>query len=301
MDFHPEGAYQNNITKGYDLTALTNAIENNTTLEGRATVCDGNYNLWVDLGVIKGVIYKEETAYSYGGNAVKDIAIISRVGKPVCFKVKGFTQNQKGEKIALLSRKEAQEGCLAKIMQIPFGTLLCAKITHLDSFGAFCDIGCGIIALLPIDMISVSRISHSGDRFYNGQIINVLLKNIDSDGKITVSHKELLGTWEQNAARFLAGQTVPGVIRSIEDYGIFVELAPNLTGLAEPKENCHIGDIASVYIKSIIPEKMKIKLNIIDSFSGQIDRSINYFNVEQPLKVWQYSPKCCQREIISIF
>ena len=257
MDFHPEGACQNNTTKGYDLAALTNAIENNTTLEGRATVCDGDYNLWVDLGAVKGVIYKEETAYSYGGNAVKDIAIISRVGKPVCFKVKGFTQNQKGEKIALLSRKEAQEGCLAKIMQIPFGTVLCAKITHLDSFGAFCDIGCGVIALLPIDMISVSRISHSGDRFYNGQIINVLLKNIDSDGKITVSHKELLGTWEQNAARFLAGQTVPGIIRSIEDYGIFVELAPNLTGLAEPKENCHIGDIASVYIKSIIPEKMK--------------------------------------------
>lgn len=301
MDFYPEGTYSNNTKNGYDLITLTNAMENNATLEGRATVCDGEYNLWVDLGTVKGVIRKEETAYSHDGNAVKDIAIISRVGKSVCFKVKGFANNKQGEKIALLSRKEAQIECLKKIMKVPFGSILTAKITHLDSFGAFCDVGCGNIALLPIDMISVSRISHSCDRFYNGQIIKVLLKNIDDDGKITVSHKELLGTWEENAAAFLAGQTVSGIIRSIEDYGVFVELAPNLTGLAEPKENCRIGDIASVYIKSIIPEKMKIKLSIIDCFCGQIDRPVKYFDVAQPLKTWQYSPKCCQREIISIF
>ena len=80
---------------------------------------------------------------------------------------------------------------------------------------------------------------------------------IEND-KITLSHKELLGTWEENAAMFAPGQTVTGVIRSIEDYGIFVELTPNLAGLAEPRPDVFIGQQASVYIKSIIREKMKI-------------------------------------------
>ena len=32
-------------------------------------------------------------------------------------------------------------------------------VTHIEPFGAFCDVGCGISALLPIDCMSVSRIS----------------------------------------------------------------------------------------------------------------------------------------------
>ena len=42
----------------------------------------------------------------------------------------------------------------------------------------------------------------------------------------------MLGTWAENAALFSPGQTVTGVVRSVEDYGIFVELTPNLAGLA---------------------------------------------------------------------
>ena len=88
------------------------------------------------------------------------------------------------------------------------GDIIDAKVTHLESFGAFCDIGCGNIALLPIDAISVSRISHPKDRFTVGDSIKVIIKSIAEDGKITLSHKELLGTWEENAAMFAPGQTV---------------------------------------------------------------------------------------------
>ena len=95
------------------------------------------------------------------------------------------------------------------------GDIIDAKITHLESFGAFCDIGCGNIALLPIDTISVSRISHPKDRFYVDENIRAVIKSIAPDGRITLSHKELLGTWEENACQFSAGQTVTGVIRKL--------------------------------------------------------------------------------------
>ena len=41
-----------------------------------------------------------------------------------------------------------------------------------------------------------------------------------------------------------------GVVRSVESYGIFVELTPNLAGLAEPREGVRVGQHAGVYIKS---------------------------------------------------
>ena len=179
---------------------------------------------------------------------------------------------------------------------LKIGDIIDAKVTHLESFGAFCDIGCGNIALLPIDAISVSRISHPSDRFHVGESIRVIIKSIADDGKITLSHKELLGTWEENAALFSAGQTVTGVVRSIEDYGIFVELTPNLAGLAEPREDVFIGQKASVYIKSIIREKMKIKLIIIDSFDNTYSPEIKYFYTGDTLESWDYSPEdCCKR------
>ena len=74
--------------------------------------------------------------------------------------------------------------------------------------------------------------------------------------------KELLGTWQENAARFAAGQTVVGVVRSVESYGVFIELAPNLAGLAEPDDTLAPGQLVSVYIKSICPQRMKVKLAV---------------------------------------
>ena len=54
---------------------------------------------------------------------------------------------------------------------------------------------------------------------------------------------------------FSDGETVSGIIRSVESYGVFVELAPNLAGLAEYRNDVYPGQTAAVYIKSIIPEQ----------------------------------------------
>ncbi|MCD7830512.1 MAG: hypothetical protein LUG58_08775, partial [Clostridiales bacterium] len=73
-----------------------------------------------------------------------------------------------------------------------------------------------------------------------------------------------MGTWAENAARFAAGEVVTGTVRGVLDYGVFVELAPNLPALAEYRAGVEVGDRVSVYIKSIQPEKEKIKLLILD-------------------------------------
>ena len=111
-----------------------------------------------------------------------------------------------------------------------------ARVTHLESFGAFADVGCGVVALLPIDAISVSRIDHPRERLAPGMDIRTVVRAIEGT-RITLTHKELLGTWAENAAQFHAGETVAGIIRSVEPYGclLYTSTAPrHWTGKAVP-------------------------------------------------------------------
>lgn len=181
------------------------------------------------------------------------------------------------------------------------GDVIPAKVTHLEPFGCFVDVGCGIPSLIPIDAISVSRIAHPNDRFYNGQDIFVVIKSVEN-GRICLSHKELLGTWEENAQRFQAGETVGGIVRSVESYGIFIELAPNLAGLAEPRDNVQVGQAASVYIKALIPEKMKVKLIIVDVFENtNFPSKLKYFINSGHICRWEYSTPLADKTIVTEF
>lgn len=302
-NFYPEGWDSNEgSSKKYTAQELNEARQQETVLEAQVRMCDAAHNLIVDLGCMSGIIPRAEGALGISDGTTRDIALISRVGKAVCFTVTDFATNENGKPYALLSRRRAQELCREHICKNKSaGDVVRAKITHLESFGAFCDIGCGNIALLPIDSISVSRISHPSDRFYVGECIRAVIKSLAPDGKITLSHKELLGTWEENAHLFSAGQTVTGVVRSVEDYGVFVEITPNLAGLAEPRAGVSVGQQASVYIKSIIREKMKIKLIIIDSFNSGYAPKINYFYTGDNITEWDYSPTDCRKRIYTSF
>lgn len=284
-------------------TLLREACKSGTPLEGRAVLCDGEHNLHVDLGCMRGIIPKNEGALGIEDGSVRDIALISRVNKAVIFRITGFDTDQKGETYAILSRRSVQEDCRGEYLSsLVCGDVIDACVTHMEPFGAFCDIGAGISALLPIDSISVSRIPHPNARFSTGQNIRAIVKSCDELGRITLSHRELLGTWEENSAAFKAGETVPGIVRSVEKYGIFVELTPNLAGLAEYCDGVKDGDHASVYIKSILPQRMKIKLVIVDSFSADYPPApIRYFTDSRHIDSWVYSPEGCEKVIESVF
>ena len=282
---------------------LTSAMESGVILEAVSYLCDHDRHLHVKIGDIDGIIPKSECVYNFSMLPEKDIAIISRVGKPVCFKIIGIETDENRNARAICSRREAQIDCMReRISTLSQGDVIEARITRLDPFGAFCDVGCGIISLLPIDCMSVSRISHPRDRFRNGQVIKAVVKSTaDEFGRITLTHRELLGTWEENASRFTSGQTAAGIVRSIEDYGVFVELAPNLAGLAEIRPDVQVGQSAAVFIKNIIPDRMKVKLAIIDC--GDREGSIpdyDYPDIDH-IDRWQYSPNGCDKVIESIF
>ena len=304
--YYPEGCLLNtaaNRAAMAGVSSLRDAANQELVLEARAGLCDREHNIHVDLGVMKGIIPRSEGALGIQEGTVRDIALISRVGKPVCFTVTGIRKNEEGRYYALLSRRRAQQKCMEEYVNLLTpGDILDVVVTHIESFGVFCDIGAGVSALLPIDLISVSRIPHPSSRFFVGQKIKAAVFARDDTGRVTLTHKELLGTWRENAELFAVGETVPGIVRSVESYGVFVELTPNLAGLAEYNPDVKEGEAAAVYIKNIIPERMKVKLVIVDHRAEeQKIPSMRYFIEGDHIDYFRYSPEESARVVETVF
>ena len=113
--YKPEGQLiftQENKKYLSNACALRDAFYSEAVLEGRVLRCDSEHNLHVDLGCMRGIIPRNEGALGIEDGTVRDIALISRVNKPVVFVVTGFTENEDGETVAYLSRRKVQEDCM---------------------------------------------------------------------------------------------------------------------------------------------------------------------------------------------
>ena len=296
--FPPEGLRP---ASDCSLSALRDAVESGDILEAAVSRCGTDRTLFFSLGSVEGRMPRQEAVAPWISGAGRDISVLSRVGKQTCFTVKSISADAKGAPVALLSRREAQEKAMAFFLAhlVP-GSVLSCRVMRLEPFGAFLDIGCGIVAILPIEHISVSRISHPKERFREGQKILAAVRAIDRERRrVTMTHRELLGTWIENASRFTPGETVRGIVRSVQEYGSFIELAPNLSGLADSRDGLVPGDPVSVYIKSIRPERMKVKLQVIEKLPPlAAPDPIRYQITDGVLSHWVYSPPGCEKAVI---
>ena len=109
--FLPEGLYPQ--PEEYTREDLLLAMQQRKILQAAAIKCDERHNLHVALGCCKGIIPRAEAARGILGGETRDIAILSRVGRPICFTVMGFAPDG----TALLSRRSAQEAALEQIFR----------------------------------------------------------------------------------------------------------------------------------------------------------------------------------------
>ena len=124
-------------------------------------------------------------------------------------------------------------------MELKEGQIVNARVSGMQPYGAFVEMEDGKSGLVFIEDLSVVRIKSPKDRVKIGQEIQCKVKSIDKKtGKINLSYKDCLGTWEENVKKFQEGMT-------------------------EYNENLQYGQSVDVCIKKIQPEKKKLKLTII--------------------------------------
>lgn len=286
-EYVPEGYIKRDNYK-YTIEEIEAAIANNKTLEGIVVKSDKDYNLHVNLGDITGILSKEE--FEYSNKEVNKSDIISKVGDIVMFKVTNI--RKQGESlVANLSRRAVQEECHSNMIKhLEIGRILKVKVLRAEKYGIFCDIGCGIKALLPVKNFCINRIQDIASELKCTSLL-AIVDNIDENGRITLSHKELLGTWCQEASKFTVGDTVIGTVRSNEKYGTFIEISPNITGLAKTSTQVKHGDRVVVKIKKIKVEQLKVVVSIVRVLENETNSYTEFKYTEKQgiIKNWRYT------------
>ena len=146
------------------------------------------------------------------------------------------------------------------------GMVIDGKVRNIKPYGAFIQIENGVTGFLRIDDISVSRIKNPNERLKIGQNVKIMIKSIEEEeNRVNFTYKELLGNWEENVNRYKEKSFTKGIIKGADKFknGLFIELTPNLVGMAEYQEGYEYGQEVNVFIKKILKDKKKIKLDII--------------------------------------
>lgn len=123
------------------------------------------------------------------------------------------------------------------LSKIEVGYMVSGTIKNLTEYGAFVDIG-GIDGLLHVTDMSWGRIHHPGDQFKVGEQLQVKVLKLDREKeKVSLGYKQLLpDPWSTVVEVYPVNSKVKGIVSSVTEYGVFVELEPGVEGLVHVSE-----------------------------------------------------------------
>lgn len=251
----------------YTLNELQEAMKKKQAFEAYIEDVDGEYNLHcVFANEIKAVIPREEVSYIVQEDG--------KVSQELCMKKKGkimqvcikeiIVENEEIKRV-ILSRKELELKVRKWMyMNLKPGMKLKGIVRGITDYAAFVDVGGGVTALLKIEDISSIRIEKVTDKLRLGQRIQAIVKKYDRDtGRIELSLKDAIGSFETRVKVLKEGSVEEGIVRTRTKTGLIIELKNNLVAMSEHVSGIEYGQKVLVYIKKINMEKEKIKVEII--------------------------------------
>jgi small subunit ribosomal protein S1 len=156
------------------------------------------------------------------------------------------------------------------------GDRITGRVVRCADFGAFVEIAPGVEGLVHLsEMSHVKRVLKPEEVVQPGDEISVMVKQIDIQRRrIALSIRDVEGDpWEQVEEMFKPGQAVDGTLEREERYGLFVSLAPGITGLLHRSkledlpdsaavEGLRRGDRIRVIVESVNPEERRVSLDL---------------------------------------
>ena len=187
-----------------------------------------------------------------------------------------------GKRRVVLSRRKVLESARDESRKqlmgaLTAGQLVTGKVTRVEPFGAFVDIGGGVEALLHVSNISRKRVSSAADVLKTGDQVRAMILEIKEGGKrIGIGTKQLeADPWDEMAQRIAPGQVITGKIVRVMDFGAFIELLPGIEGLLHvsqvSKERVRraqdvlkVGAEFAVRVQSVDTQQKRISLSRFD-------------------------------------
>jgi len=202
------------------------------------------------------------------------------VGQKVKAKITKYEHDDKGRlKISLSMKELAQDPWDTISATFTEGDKVTGKVVRLADFGAFVEVAPGIDGLVHVSEMSYTQRVHKPSDFVKeGELVSVKIKSIDTDSRrIGLSMKDAEGDpWMDVEEKYQAGQKVEGTVEKQEQFGIFIQLEPGITGLlpksvlarsekAASFEKLHAGDKVEIVIAQVKAGERKISLTTGDA------------------------------------
>jgi small subunit ribosomal protein S1 len=181
---------------------------------------------------VEGMIHVSELSWSRNSRP-EDIV---QPGDEVTVKILSIEERKDGKGLKIgLSLKQLQEDPWDSIGdKFAAGDKITGKVSRCADFGVFVEIAPGIEGLVHISEMSYTkRVLKPEDEVSPGQDVAVMIKEIDPEKRrIALSMKDAAGDpWLDVADSFKVGDTVEGTVENKAEFGIFINLAPGITGL----------------------------------------------------------------------
>ena len=186
------------------------------------------------------------------------------------------------------------------------GAKLKGKVTRLEAFGAFVNLGAGVEGLVHVSELRHERVEHPKQVLKSGEEITVEVLGVKNSGhrkneRISLSLKSLeKDPWEEVTRQFKPGSVTAGKVDTLTDYGAFVELAPNVRGMvhvsemankriAHPRDAVSVGDEVRVAVLEVDSKRRRLRLSMKQAERVEDATNMKEFQQRQ-LKEKQDSP-----------
>lgn len=159
----------------------------------------------------------------------------------------------------------------------PPGTTVKGKVTNLIPYGAFVEIEDGVEGFVHVSEISWTKTIHDpSEVLQKDDVVEAVVLGVQTEeGKISLGMKQKeKNPWDDIESKYAIGSNVVGTIRSLTNYGIFIELEPGIDGLihisdlswfkkvSHPSEIFKKGDKVDAIVLAVDKDNQKINLGI---------------------------------------
>lgn len=155
------------------------------------------------------------------------------------------------------------------------GQIIQGVVKNITNYGVFIDIG-GVDGLLHITDMTWGRVAHPSEMVRIGETIGVKVLSFDKNNeKISLGLKQLqTNPWDQISSDIAVGNKIKGKISSITDYGLFIEVAPEVEGLVHISEISWTDRITDLHRLYKVGEEIEVLVVSLDKENRRMSLSV---------------------------
>jgi len=229
-----------------------------------------DYGAFVDLGGIDGLLHITDISWSRINHPSEAI----KIGEKLDVKIIKYDSQEK--KVSLGMKQLIDDPWVGIESKFPLNTSVMATVTNLTDYGFFAEIEKGVEGLVHVSEIDwTNKNIHPSKVVQLKDQVEVMILEVDEEKRrISLGLKQLTeNPWQVFEHTHKEGDRVSGAIKSITDFGVFIELDGGIDGLVhlsdiswdesqESVRSLNKGDVIEALVLSIEADRERIALGI---------------------------------------